>query len=317
MLAELKFVQGAVSRKDFIPAMTHFAIENGTVRSYNGVLALCSPIPLDINCKPKAATLVQAIAKCNETVSLSLTPTGRLSIKSGKFKAFIECIEGETPHVNPEGERIDFDGEQFITALKAVSPFIGDDASRPWSNGVLFKDCSAFATNNVIAVEYWMGIPFPISINVPEQAIKEILRIKETPIYGQVTTNSLSLHYSDGRWIRTQLMETGWPDICKILDKPSNFHKLPENFFEALESVKPLLDKQNRIYFKPGALTTSEIEGEGASFELDGFNFSGVYNFEMLLLLEGTVSVIDFSLYPSPCLFQGDRIRGAIIGLKQ
>ena len=44
MLKALKFVQGAVSKKDLVPALTHFRIENGTVRSYNGMLALCTPI---------------------------------------------------------------------------------------------------------------------------------------------------------------------------------------------------------------------------------------------------------------------------------
>jgi len=29
MLRELKFVQGAVAKKDLLPAMTHFAIEGG------------------------------------------------------------------------------------------------------------------------------------------------------------------------------------------------------------------------------------------------------------------------------------------------
>lgn len=88
MLKELKFVQGAVAKKDLLPAMTHFAIEGGHVRSYNGTLALSSPIPFDIDCKPKAGPLVQAIANCNDTVTLSMTPAGKLRIQSGKFWAF-------------------------------------------------------------------------------------------------------------------------------------------------------------------------------------------------------------------------------------
>jgi len=44
MLKELRFVQGAVAKKDFVPAMTHFRIEKGTVRSFNGNLAICSPL---------------------------------------------------------------------------------------------------------------------------------------------------------------------------------------------------------------------------------------------------------------------------------
>ena len=134
MLKELKFVQGAVGKKEFIPAITHFCIENGHVRAYNGTIALSSPIACDLNCKPKAVPMVQAIGKCNETISLSMTPAGRLSIKSGSFKAFIECIEESQAHVTPEGEEIFFDGEILLAGLKTVQDFIGNDASRPWGD---------------------------------------------------------------------------------------------------------------------------------------------------------------------------------------
>ena len=96
MLKELKFVSGAVAKKEFIPAITHFCIENGTVRAYNGTLALSSPIACDINCKPKAVPMVNAIARCSETITMSVTPTGKLSIKSGPFRALIECVPEET-----------------------------------------------------------------------------------------------------------------------------------------------------------------------------------------------------------------------------
>ena len=73
MLNELKFVQGSVAKKDFLPALTHFAIADGKVRGYNGSIALCSPIPFDIVCNPKAEPLVRAIANCSDTVALALT----------------------------------------------------------------------------------------------------------------------------------------------------------------------------------------------------------------------------------------------------
>ena len=69
MLDELKFVQGSVSRKGFIPELTHFNIKDGMVRGYNGTLALCTPIPFDIDCVPKAEPLIKAIQNCVETHS--------------------------------------------------------------------------------------------------------------------------------------------------------------------------------------------------------------------------------------------------------
>ena len=143
MLKALKFVQGAVSRKDFLPALTHFRIQNGTVRSYNGIMALCTPIALDIDCIPKADSLVKAIGHCDETVSLSITPTGRLSVRSGSFKALIDCVQEETPHVLPEGEEIQIDGQGLLKAFEIIYPFIGDDASRQWINGVLLDKQNA------------------------------------------------------------------------------------------------------------------------------------------------------------------------------
>lgn len=317
MLAELKFVQGAVAKKDFLPALTHFVIEAGTVRGYNGTLALCSPIPFDIACKPKAEPLVRAIGNCESTVQLTMTPAGRLSIKSGKFKAFVDCVEGDTPHVMPEGDAVVIDGVAMLKAIKTVAPFIGDDASRPWSNGVLLKGQSAFATNNITLVEYWTGADVPFPINIPRAAIKEMLRINEAPEGVQVAPNAITFHYTGGRWLRTQLFATDWPDLARVLDKASNPVELDERLFEAVKVVKPFTDKMGRILFKGGRIATHDDDSEGAAFEIEGFDHSGVYQMDMLNLLQGTAQRIDWSTYPAPCMFFGDRLRGAIIGMRQ
>lgn len=317
MLKELKFVQGAIGKKDFLPALTHFVIEDGTVRGYNGALALCSPIPFDIECKPKAEPLIKAINNCDDTVTLSMTPAGRLSIKSGKFKAFVDCSPADTvPHVLPEGDQLQLDGVALLQALKTLQPFIGDDASRAWSNGVLLRGQSAFATNNVTLAEYWVGSEFPRTLNIPRAAIKEMLRINEAPTHAQHTDNSLTLHYSGGRWIRTNLLETNWPDLNKVLDVDCNPTDIDPRIFEGLKVIKPFADKLGRVLFKDGNLQTHEVDGEGAAFAVEGFEAQGIYNIEMLSLLEGTASKADFTTYPKPCLFFGDRLRGAIAGMR-
>ena len=316
MLKELKFVQGAVAKKDFLPAMTHFAIEGGTVRAYNGMLALSSPIPFDIDCKPKAGPLVQAIGNCNDTVTLSMTPAGKLRIQSGKFRAYIDCVNGETPHVMPEGDDVQIDGEAVLQAFKTIMPFVGDDASRPWANGILLRGQSAFATNNVCLVEYWIGSEMPLTINVPRVAIREMIRINEPPTHAQVTQNSITFHFTDGRWVRSQLLSSDWPDLSKVLDRPAQPIAMDERIFEGLETIKPFADKMGRVFIKESTLLTHIDAAEGASFDVPGFNFEGVYQIEMLKLLNGVAKQIDFSSYPDPCIFYGDRLRGAIVGMR-
>lgn len=317
MLNELKFVQGSVAKKDFVPALTHFSIEDGTVRGYNGILAICTPIPFNIPCKPKAEPLIRAISNCTETVQMSMTPGGRLSIKSGKFRAFVDCVDGDTPHVKPEGDPVQVDGEALLQAFKTIYPIIGDDASRPWSNGVLLQGQSAFATNNVVLAEYWTGANVPVTINVPRAAIKEMIRVNEAPVGMQMNDNSVTFHFSGDRWIRTQLLETKWPDLRKVLDRGSTQAPIDPRIFEAVEVVKPFCDKMGRIMFRDGKVATHAGDDEGASFELEGLPTQGVYSFEMLRLLDGMVQTIDWSPYPNPCMFFGERVRGAIIGMRQ
>lgn len=316
MLAELKFVQGAVARKDFIPHLTHFKIENRTVRSFNGSLALCSPIDFDIDCIPKAVPFVKAIQNCEDTVSLNMTPAGRLSVSSGSFKAFIECVEEDTGHVEPEGERFELNGMQVLQALKIMAPFIGEDASRPWTNGVLFKGQSAYATNNVSLIEYWIGDLFPIICNVPKVAIREMIRINEPPLYAQATGRSISFHYPNGKWLRTALLDLEWPDLAKVLDVPNAPVPIDPLIFPALTAIKPFADEYGRVYLQGDELTTCTADGEGAGYIVPGLGAEGIYQIEMLTRLEGVATAWDLSLYPAPCHFVGERLRGAIIGMR-
>ena len=317
MYASLKFCAGSVAKKDFVADLKHFAIQGGRVRGFNGVLALSTPIPFDIDCNPNAEQLIKAVSKCNDTIQLSLTKAGRLSVKSGVFKAFIDCVQGETNHVEPEGEFVEFDGEVLLKGIQACAAFIGSDASRPWANGVLIKGQSIFATNNVMLVEYWLGSEFPITVNIPKAAVREMQRIGEAPINAQVTERSITFHYTGDRWLRTQLYETQWPDLSKVLNRPSEQVPLDERIFEGLESVKAFVDKMGTIFLMPDELRTHADDQEGAGFAMEGFGFEGKYNIDMLGLLKDTATTIDWSGYPGPCMFQGDRIRGAIIGMRK
>jgi hypothetical protein len=316
MLKELKFVMGAISRKDLVPEMKHFAIQDGKVRSFNGTLALCSPIAFGLSCYPKADLLIKAIANCDETVTMTMTPAGRLSIKSGKFKALIQCVEPSEVHLEPEGDIVQCNGAGLLKAFKVLSPFIGDDASRSWSNGILLSGKSAFATCNVVLCEYWLGEAFPSVVNIPESAIREVIRVNEPPCHLQIAANSLTFHFTDGRWIRTQLFETSWPNLAKVLDVAHNATPVDTRIFDALPKLKPFMDKEGRVIFERGIAKTHHSSEEGTSVEIDDCDMVGVYSLEMLALLKGVATDADFTTYPRPCLFFGENIRGAIVGRK-
>jgi len=315
MFDSLRFVQGAVAKKDFVPALTHFRIQEGCIRGFNGMMALCCPIDVNLDCSPKAIPFIKAIQTCKETVQLHLTPTGRLSVKSGKFKALIDCIEADFPDIFPEGEVMPLNGE-LLKALKALTPFIAEDASRPWARGILLRGQSAFATNNIVLIERWLGYSFPVELNIPRSAILEMLRIGEEPESLQICESSVTFHYSGRRWLRTQTYSTQWPDLSRILDRPASPIDIPAGLWEAVADLTPFTDELGRIFLRPGTITTGHGEGAGAVIEVPDIHAEGCFNFQQLMLLKDVATKIDLSGYPGACAFIGDKLRGAIVGIR-
>ena len=316
MLKALKFVQGAVSQKNLIPALTHFHIKDGRVTGSNGMVTLSCPIDLDLNIQPKATAFIKAIQTCSTTVQMSVTPAGKLTVKSGNFRAHIECNEEPYPEILPEGDKLPLEGG-LLEALKKLSRFVGEDDSRRWARGILFSEQSAFATNNIILVQFWLGYTFPREICIPDPAIQELLRIGEDPIALQIGENSLTFHFEGEKWLRAQAYSTEWPPVTKLLDgtPDGNQKELPENFFDVVANLLPFTDELNRLYFTPNLVSTVTLDDAGANVALHVAD-CGIYNAKQLLLLKGALETIDLSTYPKPSLFYGDGIRGILVGIK-
>jgi hypothetical protein len=257
--------------------------------------------------------LIKAIESCDDSVELGLTPSGRLRVKSGKFSVMIDCLPNENvPHMTPAGSFAKVDGEQWLKAFEVLFPFIGEDASRPFTNGILLRNASAYATNNVTVIEYWLSEQLPFVVNIPQMAIKEILRIGEPVEYLQLDERSISFHYAQGKWLRTQLLSSEWPDLSKILDRPSQPTEVDERIFEGLNVLMPFAEDSGRVFFDTDVMRTHLDDGFGAAYELSGSTITGCYQAKMLRLLESVATTADFASYPSPCMFFGDRIRGAL-----
>lgn len=315
MLENLKFVQGAVAKKDLVPALTHFRIKDGRVESYNGVLALSGPIPLTLEAQPKAIPFIRAIQTCKDTIQMHLTPAGKLQVRSGVFKANIECLQEAFVETRPEGDVVELEGN-LLGHLKAIEPFIAEDASKPWARGILLRGQSAFATNNVILVEKWLGYDFPVEVNIPRAAVIELLRIGEEPLSLQVAKNNVTFHFSNERWLRTQTLSLEWPDLARVLDKLGTTVAFPPTFWEALESLKPFVNELEQVYLSPGSVATHTDLQMGAIVEVPGLEATGCFNLHQLAALESIADQIDLSVYPAPCPFIGKLLRGAIVGMR-
>lgn len=316
MINSLKFVMGAVAKKDFVPELLHFHIEKGFVRGYNGMLGLCCPIDLNLDVKPNAVQFIKAIQACKETAALHMTDKGRLAIKSGAFRAFLDCIPGDFPEVAPEGTVIPLNGK-LLGVIKTLAPFIAEDASRQWARGILLRGQSAFVTNNVVLIQYHLGYDFPVDLNIPRSAVVELIRIGEEPVSLQIGEGNVTFHFEGDKWLRTQTYDLAWPDVEKVLDAPaSELAAAPSGLWEAAESLAPFVDDLGHLFLTPGKVSTSQEGGEGASMDLEEIKYEGCFHFKQVTLISKIVDTIDLSTYPKPSPFRGENLRGVIVGMR-
>lgn len=319
MLNDLKFVQGAIAKKDYVPALTHFHIGDGRIYGFNGVLAISTPTDLAVSATPKAASFVKAVERVpdSEEIVLNLTAAGRLSVKAGNFRAYVEChpdSEGIIK-IEPAGTYVEMPSG-LLPVLQKIAPFMGVDATRPWSRGVLLRGQSAFATNNIALVEHWLPLVFPTEMILPAEMVKEMIRVGVDPVGIQVEQRAVTFHYPNGAWMRSGLIEGEWPDLARVLDVESSCRPFPEGFFEGVHRLDAFTSKENHIFLRGGIIATSAAEGDGALVELEDFGGIGCHFLSQMVKLEGVATSIDFSAWPRPCPFFGDMLRGAVVGLK-
>jgi hypothetical protein len=304
LLQALKFVSGAVAKSDYLPTLQHVAIGGGFVVSFNGTVALCAPVVLDLAACPRADVFAKAIAACTEPAQLHMTEQG-LAVQSGALRVIVPCSQDTFPRVFPEGFEVPLGGE-FLPALAALEPLVSTDTSKQWSNGVLLRGSAAYATNNTILCAYWLGNLLPVDVNLPLPAVRELLRIDEEPTRVQVSERSATFHFADGRWMRTALYPTAWPQSLTSMLSHTDAEPLPDGFFAALKQLAPF-GEGVRVY-------EDVIETEHAQCTLPTCFDSAQFSMAQLRKLEGIATAINFSDYPRPCRFTGERTRGVILG---
>ena len=115
----------------------------------------------------------------------------------------------------------------------------------------------------------------------------------EPPSHLQLDDNSVTFHYEGGRWIRTQLYVTQWPDMTKLLEQVSVQTPIDPRLYEALDSLQQFSDDLTRVHLKVGILGPIWMESGPTMWWLDQQD-PGLYQIKMLRLLE---DYRDYGLY--------------------
>lgn len=317
LIKPLRFVQGAISvSRAGIPDMEHYRIRDGRIKAFNGRLALCAPFGMDIVAYPKAADFYKAVRACGDAdeVRVKMTDGGKLGLTTGSFRAYIASLPDVDYDPEPEGE-LSHCPETLLEDMEIVAPFVSEDASRPWAMGVLCEAGCLTATNNIAIVRLHNGHKMP-PINLPGFAVKELLRIGEVPTMLQATDRSVSFHYLDGSWMKTQLFNMEWPRqmIDRILGTPGPREPILPDLAEAVEVIAGFAENAAApIYFEDGYVATSPHAQDGAMAGVPGLKGGPCFGMRPLRLVLGVAETFDPQGDPAPFTGAHGRLRGALL----
>lgn len=317
LLAALEFVS-CVSDKLGAPYETHIGLRNKWAIAFNGVVAAGSPIPDDIYCYAHTLLLLEALSKCSEGYSLTQLDNQRLSIKSGKFKATVPCLDPllmldaqPDPLIAPATNK-------FKEAVEAVGVLANETSLQVVTASVLMNGASVIATNGKMLLECWHGLDLPPNVPLPKEFVKALSKQKKNLTGFGLSNNSCTFWFEDGCWMKTQLYAEQWPDVSRILNREANLWSIDPQFFNALDAVASFSEDGN-VYSRLNMLCSHADEGVGASYECSGIPNGFVYPIKQLMLMKPYVKTIDYMANgvhdSSYCLvFMGDTMRGVISG---
>lgn len=309
MKSAINFVRGAVAKNEAIPILTHIHVYDGRCQASNGRIVIDAPAPkltgFNFTCPVKEFML--AIDNCDGEPDLS-AKDGKLTVKSGKFKASLSMLPEEYPVMSANRAGAADIEIKILPVLRLLQPFISTDSNRPWSCGIFFDGNHAYATNNVVM----LTTPCDDigTINLSSACVDELLRIGEEPVAMLPEENSIIFFYDNGAWLKAMTLSTNWPDVSAFIPQSIEGIAITDEIKRDITRVAAFTDKNDQIHFGSHGISTQNEETIVEDYDFPESWFKGVH----LCNVIRTATEIDFAKYPKPCPFIGENIKGVIIG---
>lgn len=332
MKAAFNLVRGAVSKKDLVPVLTHFAIHQGRIYGYNGrilISAPCKELKDFASCTVPAALLLAAIDACTGNPVLATAanqdgvPRVTVTDAGSDFKAVLpagDIANFPVPVPPAKAKKIK---DPLLPVLRLLQPFIGEDASRLWCASIKFQGAVAIATNNVALAVAGLPQGMPLTTcALPVFAVEELLRMGLEPtgiVFEGDDKHALWFLLPGQVWVRTSLVADQWPDAMAILratHQGATMRPVDPNLAKAVAQCVPFCPDRHvpAIVFDGDQVRTQD----GASTaRVGGFDAlaHGTYHATPLQLVLAVATAADWTKAPRVPWDGADGLQGVLVGL--
>lgn len=311
LLDAVRFL-ASICKDEGAPFETHILLSNKTATAFNGVIAGGALIDEEITAAPHAKTFYAALQKCTEGFTITQLDEAKLSVKSGKFRAIVPCLNPSLlPFPVPDSPCGPI-GDELKTALAIIDKIKPENGQIIHLLSFLLNGQSCIASDGKIIIEAWHGLNLPTGLSIPLAFIPHVVGNSKKLFSFGFSEYSITLYSEDNSWIRTQLYAEKWPDVYRILERPSNPVAVPQDFYKGLETIIPFSD--GVVNFDTNILRSHKEEGKGATFEIMGIAKGPVYPIKYLMMIKDIAEKIDFYGKDKMLTFVGKACRGRIAG---
>jgi hypothetical protein len=315
LIEALKFVALA-QQKEGTPPQTHCAIANGRVVAFDGIIACGHAIEADLDACPHTTRLLDALSKCGASLAITQLDSGRLSVKSDRFRAFVPCTPAEhlaAPSIEPDAPCAVI-GDTLKAGFELLLPILADTGPQAIKCAALLQANSVVATNGHVLVEFWHGIDLPPNLLIPKAALQAVVKTPKKLAKFGFSRNSATFYFEDESFIKTQLFSEEYPTYQLLFSDDANPWPLPEGFYEGLAKIKSLADNGIVYFTEHGLSVRDESRNEAGAFEIAGLPVGMAFSVDYLSIVQSVFRQVAFD--SQRVFFFGNNARGVLMGVR-
>lgn len=325
LLAALDFVSAGFSNlQDF---SQYVKLENKQAVVFNGQISAGYPIAEELTLCPQLERFKAALNKCGDSVAITETETGQLSVKGAKLRAIVPCHKEALPPAWPDEPAFEGDFDVIKEAFKVCGTLASEAGERVHLASLLLENGSCTSTNGAAILQFWHGLPLPPYSVIPKifaaSVAKQKMKITAIGAKFNVEQNrseSLTFWFENGAWLKCQCYFDKWPNVSPVLDVATNPVPIGFDLQEAISSILDFTEeKKGMIHFANGFVQSHETDNIGAQYKADGLTGGKAFDGKLLKQITGHATSFDLTTYQDKMMFFGGKpenpIRGAVMGV--
>ncbi len=316
LIKALKFIAVA-QKKAGSPVQQFCNLSYHWAAATNEILTVATRIEEDLTACPHTLSLIDALSKCSDDLTITQLTPQTLAVNSGVFKGLINCSDFDAikiPAPDPVCAAVD---DRLKAALGAVGVLATDGAPNATFAAVLLQSGSAVATNGHAILEYWHGIYLPPGLLIPKASAVAISKADKTLTGFGFSPSSATFWFEDGSFIKTQLYNERYPNYEAIINVQGlNPWPLPEAFYKGVKAIESFAE-DGIVYFDKGVLKSNRRMDAASTYKIEGLPDGLAFSAKYITMLEDAMQKVHFEVDKQgpKAYFFGPNIRGVLMGV--